>query len=392
MQPTLPKEETMRFTARLTAALVAALVIAGALAGGALAHGKRHRPLPRPNAHAAAVFVQTNDPAGNSVVALDRRPDGTLEEAGSYPTGGLGGALDGAEVDHLASQGALTLDSRAGLLYAVNAGSDTVTVFAVRGDSLRRVQLIGSGGDFPVSITTHGHLVYVLNAREGGSVQGFVRIGDRLHRVGFWHRDLGLDPSAEPEFVNTPGQVAFTPAGRQLVVTTKANGHSVDVFRVLPFGGLSASPTVTALPGQVPFALEFDAAGHLLVGEAAGAVESFSIAGDGSLTSLDKQVTGGAATCWIVGSGNRFWASNTGSGTLSGYLGSPGGTLTPLGDTATGPAPIDAAASADGRFLYVQTGADGGVDQFRINGDGSLTPLGSIVVPGTAGGEGIAAS
>lgn len=380
----------MRLTARLTAALLAALVVAGALAGTALARGKADRHA-RPNPHAAAVFVQTNDPAGNSVIAFDRRPDGTLEEAGAYPTGGLGGALDGAVVDRLASQGALTYDRAAGLLYAVNAGSDTVTVFAVRGDSLRRVQVVGSGGDFPVSVTTHDHLVYVLNARQGGSVQGFVRLGSRLVRVGPWHRDLGL-PSAEPEFVKTPGQVAFTPSGRQLVVSTKANGNALEVFAVRPFGGLAASPTVNEVPGQVPFALEFDRAGHLLVGEAAGAVESFSIGGDGTLTSIERQVTGGAATCWIVGSGNRFWASNTGSNTLSGYLGSPGGTLTPLGDTGTGPAPIDAAASADGRFLYVQTGADGGVDQFRINGDGSLTSLGSIVVPGSAGGEGIAAS
>ncbi len=379
----------MRLTVRFLTVALAALALTAALAGTAAARGKASHK--RVNPHASAVFVQTNDPAGNAVVAYDRRPNGTLAQAGTYATGGLGGILDGAVVDPLASQGALTLDRRAGLLYAVNAGSDTVTVFVARGERLHRVQVIGSGGDFPVSVTTHGHLVYVLNARDGGSVQGFVRIGNRLHRVGRWNRDLGL-PNAEPEFVNTPGQVAFTPSGRQLDVSTKANGHALDVFGVRPFGGLSASPTVNEVPGQVPFALEFDAAGHLLVGEAAGAVESFSIAGNGVLTSVDKQVTGGKATCWIVGSGNRFWASNTGSDTLSGYLGSPSGALAPLGDTGTGPAPIDAAASADGRFLYVQTGADDGVDQFRINGNGSLTPLGSISVPNGAASEGIAAS
>src|SRR3954452_19655947 len=112
-----------------------------------------------------AVFVQTDDPTGNSVVAYDRGSDGTLTKAGTYATGGLGGVLDGSVVDHLASQGSLTYDHASHLLYAVNAGSNTVTVFDVRGDQLHRVQVVASGGTFPVSIAAHGHLVYVLNAR-----------------------------------------------------------------------------------------------------------------------------------------------------------------------------------------------------------------------------------
>ena len=64
-------------------------------------------------------------------------PDGSLKQAGSYRTGGLGGVLDGSVVDHLASQGSLQLDREHGLLYAVNAGSDTITVFGVDGDRAR---------------------------------------------------------------------------------------------------------------------------------------------------------------------------------------------------------------------------------------------------------------
>jgi hypothetical protein len=40
----------------------------------------------------------------------------------------------------------------------------------------------------------------------------------------------------------------------------------------------------------------------------------------------------------------------------------------------------------------VQTGANGIVDEFSINPNGSLTSIGSVTVPGGAGGEGIAAS
>src|SRR6185436_18351971 len=104
-----------------------------------------------------------------------------------------------------------------------NAGSDTVTVFGVHGSRLTRLQVIGSGGVFPVGVAVHGDLVFVLNARDGGSVQGFRRLGSRLVRVPSWHRALGLDPAAVPEFTHSPGQVAFTPDGRQLLVTTKGN-------------------------------------------------------------------------------------------------------------------------------------------------------------------------
>jgi DNA-binding beta-propeller fold protein YncE len=337
--------------------------------------------------------VQTDNPAGNAVIAYERKPDGSLDEADTYPTGGLGGILDGAAVDHLASQGALTYDRRAGLLYAVNAGSDTITVFAVRGQRLQRRQVLSSGGEFPVSVAVHGRSVYVLNARGGGSVQGYVRLGTKLRPVRFWHRDLGLDPEATPEFVSTPGQVEFSPDGDELLITTKANNHSVYVYEIDRFGRLADEPVVTELPGTVPFALVFDERGHVVLTEAgAGAVVTFDLESDGTLTAVDEEITGGKATCWVIGIGSRFYASNTGSDTLSGYEGDSDGELTPLGDTATGPAPIDAAASPDGEYLYVQTGAEGGIDGFRVESDGSLTPIGSVLAPGTVGGEGIAAS
>jgi hypothetical protein len=69
------------------------------------------------------VFVQTDNPAGNQVIAYDRQPGGTLSEAGAYPTGGLGGIRSGSVVDHLASQGSLALSPDGTALIAVNAGA-----------------------------------------------------------------------------------------------------------------------------------------------------------------------------------------------------------------------------------------------------------------------------
>ncbi|WP_431278643.1 lactonase family protein [Leifsonia poae] len=372
----------MRTTARLALAGVAALAATALFASPALASP--------PQQSAAPVFVQTDALSGNSVVALDRAADGSLHTAGTYATGGLGGALTGSVVDHLASQGSLTYDR--GLLYAVNAGSNTVTVFAVRGDHLIRRQVVASGGNFPVSVTAHGNLVYVLNARSGGVVQGYVRAGDFLIRIPAWNRSLGLNAAQTPEFTSTPGQVAFTPSGSQLVVTTKGNGSSIDVFAVNRFGGLSAQPVKNVEPGAVPFAVTFDAGRHLVVAEAGtNAVGTFTVNANGTLTPIAQLATAQAATCWIAGTGSTFYASNAGSASLTGARDPGDGSLAAIGNTATDPGTVDGSVTSDGHFLYVQTGANGIVDGFRINANGSLTPVGSVTVPGAVGGEGIAA-
>jgi hypothetical protein len=340
----------------------------------------------------AAVFVQNDNPAGNVVFAYHRGADGTLSPAGSYATGGSGGVLDGSVVDHLASQGAVTLDAAHGLLFAVNAGSDTVSVFGVRGDRLVLRQTLPSGGSFPVSVAVSGDLAYVLNARAGGTVSGLRIDHQRVQPIAGSARALGLDPAATPEFTHTPGQVIFTPSGAQLLVTTKANGNEVLAFGVRPDGRLTG-PTATTLPGAVPFAGAFDAAGHLLLTEAGpNAVASFAVARNGALSPLDVLATGQAATCWIALADGFGYASNAGSGSLTGLASSAGGALTGLGQTATDGGTVDAAASSDGRFLYVQAGAAGVVDEYRVGLGGALTQIGALAVPGAAGGEGIAAS
>jgi 6-phosphogluconolactonase (cycloisomerase 2 family) len=341
--------------------------------------------------HGGAVFAQTDNVAGNTVIAYQRAADGTLSQAGSYPTGGLGGVLAGSVVDHQASQGSLGYDRQDGLLFALNAGSDSVSVFRVSGDKLTLRQVLSSGGTFPVSVTVHGDLVYVLNALSGGSMSAYRVVSGRLDPIPGSVRALGLDPNAAPQFTHTPGQVAFTPDGTRLLVTTKANGNDVDVFRVGPGGRLSA-PAVNAEPGAVPFAVSFGSRGEVLIAEAGpNALASFALGGDGTLTPLATAPTGQAATCWVVRAGRYFYVSNAGSGSLSGYAAGEAGSLSALGNTTTDAGTVDAAA-ADGRFLYVQAGGASIVDEFAVGDGGALTRIGSVSVPGGAGGEGIAAS
>jgi len=377
---------------RLVPGLALALAVAAFAAPAAHASTVSHRDFPR--GARGAVFVQTDNTAGNAVVAYDRAPDGSLTLAGTYSTGGLGGMLTGSVVDHLASQGSLLYDREHGLLYAVNAGSDTVSVFAVYGDHLALRQVVWSGGTFPVSLTVHGDYVYVLNALGAGSVYGYRVDGGRLSPIRGSARGLNLTPVTGPnQFTNTPGQVAFTPDGSALLVTTKMNGNNIDVFSVGRGGQLSSSPVVNSEPGAVPFAISFGRHADVLIAEAGpSALATFALSSDGVLTQLDVALTGQSATCWVARAGRYFFTSNAGSASVSGYAVGSDGSLTALGNTGTNAGTVDAASAAHGRFLYVQTGGAGVVDEFTVGAGGSLTEIGSVTVAGAVGGEGIAAS
>ncbi len=392
----------MRSIIRAGMALAAVAALLAIAAGSAAAHPGDHRgpfhhhpgppPFPPPPYRSDhPVFVQTDNPAGNQVIAYDQGRDGSLTEVGAYPTEGLGGELEGSVVDHLASQGSLAYDPDNHLLYAVNAGSNTVSVFAVFGDRLSLQQVIGSGGSFPVSVAVDQGLVYVLNAEGGGSLQGYRAGFGHLFPIPGSNRALGL-ATETPRFTHTPGQVAFSPDGSRVIVTTKAAGSDIDVFGVQAFGRLSPTPVVNSEPGTVPFAVTFDQAGDLLVSQAGtNAVTSYSLHGDGTVSALSTLATGQAATCWIVRAGSVAYASNAGSGTLSNVGLGAGGQLTSLGTTETSGGTVDAAVTANGRFLYVQGGAAGTVDAFSIGVQGALTKVGTVTVPGAVGGEGIVA-
>jgi hypothetical protein len=378
----------MKTPRRLTAVGCLAVAASALLTGAASASPAHH-----PDRDHATVFVQNDNTSGNTVYAYDRSSDGVLQWAGTYPTGGLGGILDGSDFDNLDSQGSLTYDRQHGLLYAVNAGSDTLTVFGVDGDHLTRRQVLATGGSFPVSVATNGRYVYVLNARNGGSIQGFLRLGGGLVSIPEWHRELGLDPTSPPEFIQKPGQVGFTPDGSKVIVTTKASGESIDVFSLDRWGTPAAQPVVTIDPLQVPFSFAFDSRDNLVVTEAfTNSVATFKMNRDGTLNMIERVATNQQATCWITVIGKVMYLSNAESANLSVYRDSGNGILGDLGTVNTDTGTVDTTASSDGRFLYVQTGAAGIVDEYHVHSDGSLTLVGTVTVPGMMGGEGIAAS
>jgi 6-phosphogluconolactonase (cycloisomerase 2 family) len=347
--------------------------------------------------HAPVVYVQTNELGGNHVVVYDRGADGRLSVAGTYATGGNGGAAaPGTESDRLASQGSLVYDAGHSLLFAVNAGSDSISAFKVQGDRLKLGDVLPSGGQFPASIAVHGDLVYVLNSGGAGIVQGFRIQGHNVVPIPDSARSLGLANTVPPFFLTSPGQVGFTPDGRQLIVTTKASTSAIDVFAVEADGRLSAAPVVNPSATPVPFAFTFTPSGRLADGEAGtSSVTTYAIGADGSLADPKLLSDGQAALCWIEPARGFYYVANTASNTLSGFTIGADGQPALIGATGivatTEPGPIDLAASSDGSFLYGETGLTSTVDEYQVEGDGSLTKLGTVtgLPPGI---EGIAAS
>jgi len=377
----------MRYLIRLAAVIAAmATALLGApavLANADESDGGQH-----------AVFVQTNDPNGNSIAAYARNGNGTLTYVATYPTGGKGGRAAGAAVDPLASQSSLVYDSEHHLLLAPNAGSNTVSVFRVRGDRLRLEQIVASGGPFPASIAIHDNLAFVLDAGLAGYVQGYRIAGGRLHPIAGSQRSLGLANLNPPAFLQSPSQLGITPNGRDLVITMKGNNHgSVDVFGVSDDGQLSSAPTATSVGGNA-FAFVFDPEGRLVIVNAAfGNLSTYTVNGNGSLSLVSAGTPDGQiAACWVTAVDGNYYAANAGSGSLRQYTIDEEGSVTlEKSPAATGiPGAVDMAAS--GHFLYAQSGGSGSVKAFAVSADGSLAPIGSWTIPDGSSQEGIAAS
>lgn len=390
----------MKRSVALAAALLAGLSSIGSIPGTAVADGGGpgyHDDRKGGDHHdgdEGAVFVQTNKAEGNTIKVYDRDEDGRLTKAGEYETGGLGGFTIGAPLDALASQGSLTYHR--GLLFAVNAGSNTVTVFRVDGTRLHKLQVVWSGGLLPVSVAARGDLVYVLNAGGEGSVQGFELNKGRLSRIEDANRSLGLHNGNPPAFASAPAQVKIDPDSEFVLVSAK-NANVIFSYEIGRHGELAANPVISDA-GNTPFGFTFDTEDSLLVTESgANAVSRFELEDDGALDQVGPSVPNGQqAPCWIQRVGDYFFVANAGSSTISSYRVDDDGKLELVKEVAadTGGGSIDMTTS-DG-FLYVQNATAGNVQGYEVHEDGSLklvtTVEGLPKFENGIGMEGIAAS
>jgi 6-phosphogluconolactonase len=329
-------------------------------------------------ASATTVYTETNAADKNEIQIFESSPDGNLTLATQVSTGGRGTAAG------LGNQSAVVMTHNHRWLFAVNAGSNDISSFAVTKGGLTWVDKVDSGGTTPVSLTFRDGLLYVLNAGGTGNIAGFAVLPDgHLAAIAGSKRPLSSSNAGA-------AQVGFDRDGDLLVVTEK-NTNKIDLYTV--HDGAAEGPVVLNSNGPEPFGFAFDRQGDLIVSEAARAtVTSYDVDEPGKLTVISGSVpTHQKADCWIAIAKNFAYTTNTGSGTVSGYHILRGGELAPLsadGITAiTGGGPLDAAVDQDGSTLYVLSPSISKIVTFHIKTDGSLKLVGSVLgVPATATG------
>jgi 6-phosphogluconolactonase (cycloisomerase 2 family) len=320
-----------------------------------------------------AVFIETNSASGNAVISFARAADGTLSAPHTYATGALG---SGGTVDPLASQYAIVLSGDNQFLYAVNAGSNSITAFAVNKNDLTRLSTVAAGGTRPVSLAVFGNVLYSLNTGSN-TLTGFVIGSDgALTRVPSWTRSLSAGATGA-------AAVRFNRDGNLLAVAERTS-QTIDTYLVNDDGSLSAAISNHS-SGAVPFGFDFTPQGTLIASEAgATAVSSYVADADGVLHVVTASAsTRQAAPCWLIATVNgRFaYTANAGGNSISGFAVAPDGSIslvTPNGATGTmaaGSTPLDLDVSRDSRFLYVLKAGTGTVGAYAIAADGSLSAL-----------------
>ncbi|WP_179137228.1 lactonase family protein [Candidatus Entotheonella palauensis] len=357
-----------------------------------------------------------------------RKADGSLVIQGYFPTRGLGsgpaptsttlGAPLSVAADGIGSQHSLILNKNHRCLFAVNAGSNTVTAFQVHaGIGLRLINTVNSGGVFPASLAVQNQVLYVLNTGLSGTLMGFTVSSDcGLAPLAGGRQDLAVFTASSPEpkpndILTTPAQVAFTPKGDKLVISVKGGPAANDDGRVVVFnltsqGRIAGEGTATHFSAAEKtggaFGFDFSARGDLIITHVGSfTVSSFTIASNNTLRANGSPLsTGFPFPCWIARSGSYAYLAHFGELPGQGQINGPGtistvviaedGTLSPLkvqGATVTFTSAINAnhaidiavVAGQDGHsFLYAVQPRLGRVGAWLINADGSLKDLGTF--------------
>lgn len=319
------------------------------------------------HAHGGFVYVESNDAAGNSVLAFRRSERGELTALGEYPTGGLGTGRG------LGSQGAVStaLDGR--VVLAVDAGSNELSSFAVHGAELELRSRVPSGGVRPVSVSALGPFVYVANQGEPANVVSFrLRPNGELVPMADASEALSADNA-------NPAQVGVSPFGNRVVVSEKAT-NVLSVYAVERDGRLRPTERVPSL-GRTPFGFAFTPRGDLVVSEAATtSASSYRFDWRGNLLNVSAAVSDlQTAPCWVAASNDsRFaYVANAGSASISGYAIDSHGKLSLLDDdgvtaaTGEGSRPLDLAVDSE-RHLYLLDAGNHALVEYEIQNDGAL--------------------
>ena len=338
------------------------------------------------------VYVESNNPnAGqNAVLAYNENPTtGALTALphGRYLTGGTGFNND---ADHLGpddSDKEIIASPDGRFLYAVNQGSNTVSVFTINADgslTLTDNSPTYSGGTEPVSLSFNNDRLYVVNrgnGYEGGNATIAPNVstffaGEDGTIFQYSTTTLPLNLSTAQVLSSADGKFAFvdnfaTPSNLKVSLA-----NTVEPFVINGDGTLTAVKNGAAgLPVNPPLVLGLveDPIHHVIyTGQApVGGVATFSYNDTtGAVKFVTSVASPGKATCWlnISPNGKYLYATDSASDAISVYsLANPlkpalvqefylnGPTVKPGSSTAAGPTSQDFQFSFDptGQYLWV---------------------------------------
>ena len=320
--------------------------------------------------HTDKVFTLSNAAAGNELLVFAPDDAGGLALASRVASQGAGGGAG------LGSQGAVALSGDGRFVFVVNAGSHTVSTFALGGRSLALTSNVDTGGLHPISVTERDGIVVVLNDGGAGNVAAFRNEDGTLEPIAGARRPLSAAGGT------APAQVSFSSDGASIVVTEK-NTHRLLAYAVADDGALGA-PVVTASSGRVPFGFAFDRRNRVFVTEAgASTVSSYRLDGTALRTLSASVITTQAAACWmaVTPNGRYCYSSNTASDSISSFRIERDGRIELLAAVAAAvganSTPVDSAIATGGHRLYLLDRGNRRIVAYAIAPDGSLAETGS---------------
>ncbi len=320
------------------------------------------------------LYTESNATGTNEILMYEIRRNGSLHLDGTTASGGAGTGKG------LGSQGALVLDKNHEWLFAVNAGSNSVSSFKVHDDgSLTLAHTESSGGTNPNSVSVYGNLLYVLN-HGSDNIHGLrIEEGGKLTSIEASTQALSGTGTDAP-------QISFTPNGDWLIVTEKAT-NNISSFKITNNG--SAWPgVVTASAGPTPFGFDF-ARDHFMVvsnaaGGAAGAgsATSYIIGGNGVPHAINGAVANHeSAPCWtaVTQYGRFAFLTNTASNSISSYYVAPWGDLYLVQQVAasTDNGPVDIVVAKNNYYVYELNGKAGTIGEYHRTFFGGLESMGT---------------
>ncbi len=345
------------------------------------------------NSLGGMVYIMTNSAECNQVVAFYRSPEGLLTLNNFYNTHGRGTgprevspATPNDGIDPLASQGSLVLSNDKRFLFAVNAGSNSISSFCVLcNGELSLIDVVPSGGLQPNSLCVIDNILYVSNVGDvtndfNSNITGFY-VDNRgyLTQIPYSSRPLST-PDAQPSCV------VFSPDGK-FIIASELTTNRLSVYPILK-NGTTSCPVVNNSNGLAPFGSAFILSDIFVVAEAqTNALSSYVVSPTGQLNVNSGSVSNNQqATCWVSITPNEKYAytSNNESGTISIYQICSNGSLKYIdsiystSESSKLGAPIDNGISYDGQFLYILNGNLGSITVFRIEDNGFLVQLQEI--------------